>query len=76
MSVETGLARVGTRALGFATGLGQAGTLLARTFRAAAAGPVEWKMLVAQMIEMGNRSLPIVMLVAFFTCMVLALQAG
>jgi phospholipid/cholesterol/gamma-HCH transport system permease protein len=57
-------------------GLGKATMMTAETFTCIAKGYIPLKSTVAQMVEVGWRSAPIILLTSFFTGMVLALQVG
>jgi phospholipid/cholesterol/gamma-HCH transport system permease protein len=57
-------------------GLGQAAMMTAETVMRIFRGEIPFKSTVAQMIEVGWRSTPIILLSSFFTGMVLALQVG
>lgn len=57
-------------------GLGQAASMTAETFSAIFKGQISIKNTVNQMVEVGWKSFPIIILTSFFTGMVLALQVG
>jgi phospholipid/cholesterol/gamma-HCH transport system permease protein len=57
-------------------GLGTAASMTLETFKWISRGAVNPKNTVAQMVEVGWASFPIIMLTSFFTGMVLALQVG
>lgn len=57
-------------------GLGKAAAMTGETFMWVIRGAIPIKNTVAQMVEMGWRSFPIITLTSFFTGMVLALQIG
>jgi phospholipid/cholesterol/gamma-HCH transport system permease protein len=57
-------------------GLGKASMMTAETFTYIFKGNISLKDVVVQMVEVGWRSTPIIMLTSFFTGMVLALQIG
>ena len=60
----------------FLEGLGSAAAMTGETFYWIFRGSIQVKSTVAQMVEVGWRSFPIVALTSFFTGMVMALQIG
>lgn len=62
--------------ISFLEGLGQASAMTFETFKWIFKGAIPIKNTIAQMVEVGWRSFPIVTLTSFFTGMVLALQVG
>ncbi|MDR2192159.1 MAG: ABC transporter permease [Endomicrobium sp.] len=66
----------GNAVLSFLDGLGSAAAMALETFKWILQGAVNPKNTVAQMVEVGWASFPIIMLTSFFTGMVLALQVG
>ncbi|MDR3256776.1 MAG: ABC transporter permease [Endomicrobium sp.] len=60
----------------FLEGLGQATIMIAETIVCIFRGHIPIKSTVSQMVEVGWRSTPIIILASFFTGMVLALQVG
>ncbi|HBU69033.1 MAG TPA: ABC transporter permease [Elusimicrobia bacterium] len=67
---------IGNGLLNTAEGIGKAGYLLFQTVYWIGRGFVDWKNTVAQMVEVGWMSFPVIALTSFFTGMVLALQSG
>ncbi len=65
----------GRRCIRFAEELGRVILLVAITIRQTFASPFDAKIIFKQMLEVGIRSLPVVLITAVFTGMVLALQS-
>jgi phospholipid/cholesterol/gamma-HCH transport system permease protein len=59
-----------------ATSLGEVTILVQQTTYWISKGVIDWKNTVAQMVEVGVRSFPVIALTSLFTGMVLALQSG
>jgi len=73
---ESVLSVPGDTALSVLEGLGTAGEMTLEIFKWIARGQINVRNTIAQMVEVGWASLPIVALTSFFTGMVLALQVG
>jgi phospholipid/cholesterol/gamma-HCH transport system permease protein len=67
---------IGKKIFTLATHLGKVTRLVAQTFHWIVRGVINWPNTVAQMVEVGWRSAPVILLTSLFTGMVLALQTG
>ena len=68
--------KIGSVIFGFFEKMGQSILLLVQTFKTAFQKDFPWKETMAQFLRIGYKSLPVIMITAFFTGMVLAFQAG
>ena len=66
----------GAGIIGVSTSLGKTTNLVSEALYLIATGKIDWRNTVAQMLEVGWRSFPVIGLTSIFTGMVLALQAG
>ncbi|MBN1824117.1 MAG: ABC transporter permease [Endomicrobiales bacterium] len=68
--------KLGEAVLDTATSLGRTTNIVLQTLYWISRGAIDWKNTVAQMVEVGWRSSPVIALTSLFTGMVLALQTG
>ena len=73
---KTVLSVIGKKFLNLTGALGRAGLLLGQTIYWIVRGEIDWRNTVSQMLEIGWRSSPVILLTSLFTGMVLALQSG
>jgi phospholipid/cholesterol/gamma-HCH transport system permease protein len=74
--IAKGFNFLGTKITDIATSVGIATNIVVETFYWTLRGNINWHNAVAQMLEVGWRSFPVIALTSLFTGMVLALQTG